>query len=163
MEVFLKPAVGAIIEKAEQGKRYLLIQERNKENGGIEHGMTEIPAGKIREYENIFDALRREVLEETGLRLTYIYGEECVVSSKINGYEHISFSPFCVTQNLGGGYSIILHTFLCRAAGDLQIKTNETVNVRWELAETVEAMLFENPQQFYPIHINALRKYFSEH
>lgn len=162
VEIFAKPAVGAIIEKAEHGKRYILIQERNKENGGIENGMAEIPAGKIREYENIFDALRREVWEETGLRLTYIQGEENTASSKTNGYETISFSPFCITQNLSGGYSIILQTFLCQAVGDLQVETNETTHVRWELAETVETMLFENPQQFYPMHINALKKYFSE-
>ncbi len=59
-ETFAKPAVGAIIEKSEKGERYILIQERQKENGGIENGMLELPAGKIREFENIFDALRRE-------------------------------------------------------------------------------------------------------
>jgi len=31
--------------------------------------MIEIPAEKIREYESVFDALRREVWEETGLNI----------------------------------------------------------------------------------------------
>jgi len=63
VEVFAKPAVGAIIEKVSNDKRYILIQDRNKNNDDIETGMIELPAGKIREYENIFDALRREVRE----------------------------------------------------------------------------------------------------
>ena len=50
MEIFVKPAVGAIIEKSENGCNYLLIQERRKENGGTENGLLEIPAGKIRDY-----------------------------------------------------------------------------------------------------------------
>lgn len=160
-ENFAKPAVGAIIEKTVDGKRYILIQTRNKENGGIENGMTEIPAGKVREYENIFDALRREVWEETGLKISYIQGEESTISSEVNGYKTISIKPFCITQNLSGGYSIILQTFLCQAIGSLQIKTNETTNIHWEQAGTVEEMLDRNPQQFYPMHINALKEYFS--
>ena len=163
VEFFAIPAVGAIIEKNEHGKQYILIQKRKKENGGIENGMTEIPAGKIREYENIFEALRREVWEETGLTLTHISGEEIKLSSKTNGYETISFEPFCVTQNLSGGYSIILQTFLCKAIGDLRVETNETTDIHWEQVETVKAMLMDNPQQFYPMHINALNKYFSQH
>ena len=160
-EIFAKPA--AIIEKIECGKRYILIQERQKENGGIENGMTEIPAGKIREYENIFDALRREVWEETGLKLTKIQGEEKLYSSQYNGYKTLSFLPFCVTQNVSGGYSIILQTFICEAAGELQLETNETRNIRWEAVASVEKMLAEKPEQFYPLHINALKKYFAEY
>ena len=51
--------------------------------------MIEIPAGKVREYENMFTALRREVWEETGLNIIKIYGEENTVSSEINGYSTI--------------------------------------------------------------------------
>lgn len=161
IEVFAKPAVGAIIEKEVNGKKHILIQQRNKENDGIETGMIEIPAGKIREYESIFDALRREVREETGLMITQIKGEENLIISENRGYETISFLPFCSTQNLSGGYSIILQTFICQAEGELLYETNETINIRWETIETLENMLEKNPKQFYPMHINALKKYFS--
>lgn len=160
-EVFAKPAVGAIIEKQCDGKNYILIQQRNKENGGIETGMTEIPAGKIREYENIFDALRREIWEETGLTITEITGEEDLVISEDNGYKTISYIPFCSTQNLSGGYSLMLQTFICKAEGILLNETNESINIRWETMEAVENMLESNPEEFYPMHINALRKYFA--
>ena len=66
-------------------------------------------------YENIFDALRREVWEETGLHLTQIQGEENSHSLDIVGNQTISISPFCITQNLSGAYSLLLHTFLCTA------------------------------------------------
>ena len=123
--------------------------------------MIEIPAGKIREYESIFDTLRREVREETGLTITQIKGEENLIISENSGYKTISFIPFCSTQNLSGGYSIMLQTFICEAEGELLDETNETINIRWEAIEIVENMLETNPKQFYPMHINALRRYFS--
>ena len=52
-EVFAKPAVGAIIEKNENGKNYILIQTRQKENDCHTNGMIEVVGGKIREYEKI--------------------------------------------------------------------------------------------------------------
>lgn len=75
-ETFAIPAVGAIIVKNDDGEEYILVQNREKNNGDKMDGLLEIPAGKIREYENIFEALRREVREETGLQITKIYGEE---------------------------------------------------------------------------------------
>lgn len=163
IEIFAKPAVGAIVEKVECGNCYIIIQERNKESGGIEDGMIELPAGKIREYENIFAALRCEIWEETGLNVTYINGEDDTLLDETSGYETISFHLFCVTQNLSGGYSIVLQTFLCQAEGGLLLETNETTNIRWEQIEVVKTMLAENPQRFYPMHINALKKYLSIH
>ena len=65
-EVFAKPCVGAIIKKVVGNEPYILLQTRQKEDGNETNGMLEIPAGKIREYEDVFSALRREVWEETG-------------------------------------------------------------------------------------------------
>ncbi|WP_072910919.1 NUDIX domain-containing protein [Pseudobutyrivibrio xylanivorans] len=60
-ELFSKPAAGGIIEKIVDGEVFVLIQERCKGNVH-EDGLIEIPAGKIREFENIYDCLRREIL-----------------------------------------------------------------------------------------------------
>ena len=65
-ETFAIPAVGAIIVKRVGDEEFILVQTRKKNNGDGLDGLLEIPAGKIREYENIFEALRREVWEETG-------------------------------------------------------------------------------------------------
>lgn len=96
-EIFAKPAVGAIIEKDINGIRHILIQKRQKNSS--EDGLLEIPAGKIREFENIFQALKREVKEETGLTITSIIGKECQ-TIKTGLYSTTDFSPFCITQNL---------------------------------------------------------------
>ena len=81
-EIFAIPCVGAIIEKVISNEKYILIQTRQKEDGNETNSMIEIPAGKIREYENIFLALRREVWEETGLKITQIYGEDSTVDTQ---------------------------------------------------------------------------------
>ena len=72
MELFSKPGVGGIIEKNISGIDYILIQDRYKDDAKSESGLIEIPAGKIREFENIFDCLRREIWEENRAG-SYIY------------------------------------------------------------------------------------------
>ena len=123
IEKFAIPAVGAIIIKHVGDEEFILVQNRKKNNGDGMDGLLEISAGKIREYENIFDALRREVLEETGLQVTKIWGEDERQFLDVAGNKTILFTPYCVTQNLSGAYSIILSTFLCEAEGKLLERT----------------------------------------
>lgn len=158
-EIFAKPCVGAIIEKTVDDEKYILLQTRQKEDGEETNGMIEIPAGKIREYENIFSALRREVWEETGLKITKIQGESDIVSNQVGDITTISFEPYCVTQNLSGAYSIILNTFLCEAEGDLLDCTDETENIRWEKVSNLEQLIKEKPEKIFFMHLNALKKY----
>lgn len=158
-ESFAKPCVGAIIEKTMNDEKYILIQTRQKEDGNETNGMIEIPAGKIREYEDIFSTLRREVWEETGLKITKIYGEESAVYTQTGNVTTLSFEPYCVTQNLCGAYSIVLNTFLCEAEGDLVEYTNETENIQWVKVSDVEELVKEKPEKIFFMHINALKKY----
>lgn len=159
MEKFAIPCVAAIIEKIVNNEKYILIQTRQKEDGAETNGMLEIPAGKIREYENIFRALRREVKEETGLSITKILGEDNQISNFIKGNEVISYTPYCVTQNLSGAYSIILNTFLCEAEGELLTETNESQNIHWMKIEELKKIFKNNPEKIFLLHINALQKY----
>ncbi|ALF24502.1 NUDIX hydrolase [Fusobacterium nucleatum] len=162
MEKFVVPCVAAIIEKIVNNEKYILIQTRQKKDGAETNGMLEIPAGKIREYENIFEALKREVKEETGLTITKILGEDRQVSNLIDGNEVISYTPYCVTQNLSGVYSIILNTFLCEAEGELLSETNESQNIHWMKIEDLKKNLKNNPEKIFLLHINALQKYFKK-
>ena len=52
-EIFVKPAVGAIITKQTDNNEFILVQDRKKNSADGTDGLLEIPAGKIREYENI--------------------------------------------------------------------------------------------------------------
>ena len=119
----------------------------------------EIPAGKIREYESIFEALRREVWEETGVHLTAIQGEETSQFLDVAGNKTIMFSKYCVTQNLSGAYSLILSTFLCEAEGELLERTNETENIRWMRRDMLKEIVDNSPESIFLMHVYALRKY----
>lgn len=158
-EKFAIPAVGAIIVKKIENEEFILVQNRKKNNGDGMDGLLEIPAGKIREYENIFEALRREVCEETGLHLTKIQGEEDSKFIDVNENKTMIFSPYCVTQNLSGAYSIILSTFICEAEGELFERTNETENIRWIKKDELKKIVYNSPESIFLMHVNALRNY----
>ena len=60
--------VSAIIEREHNGEKEILVQTRWKpERDPLYSGTLEIPAGGMHVYENVYDAVKREVLEETGL------------------------------------------------------------------------------------------------
>lgn len=158
-ETFAIPAVGAIIVKRVEDEEFILVQTRKKNNGDGLDGLLEIPAGKIREYENIFEALRREVWEETGLHITSIQGEDDSKLLDVSGNKTIMFSPYCVTQNLSGAYSLILSTFLCEAEGELMEQTNETENIRWVRRDALKEVVDNSPESIFLMHVHALRKY----
>ena len=97
--------------------------------------------------------------EETGLTITKISGEDKKISNLIKGNEVISYTPYCITQNLSGAYSIILNTFLCEAEGELLTETNESQNIHWIKIEELKKILKNNPEKIFLFHINALQKY----
>ncbi len=67
---FPVPNVSAIIERQHRGVTQVLLQVRWKPaRDPVYSGALEIPAGGIDLYENVYDAMRREVFEETGLRV----------------------------------------------------------------------------------------------
>lgn len=164
IEKYAIPGVGAIIEKEINGENYILIQDRVKdrphEGSNFEIGLLEIPAGKIQEYENIYNCLRREVLEETGLTINKIKGEEDSEVISINGYKVLNYSPFSNSQNIEGYYPIMVQVFIC-TANESSINgftSNETKNVRWEKLSIIEKQL-NDYEKFYPMHISTLNKY----
>jgi ADP-ribose pyrophosphatase len=159
VELFTIPGVGGIIEKVIDGIDYILVQERFKEDMPSEKGLIEIPAGKIREYENIFECLKREIKEETGLDVTSIEGEADAVSYESNGYRVLSFTPFNCSQNLAGYYPIMVHVFICKVSGELAQSTSETKNIRWVSLQELSLLLKNNERCFYPMHTETLKKY----
>ncbi|MTI57461.1 NUDIX hydrolase [Geosporobacter ferrireducens] len=159
METFAIPGVGGIIEKVVDGVTYILIQDRCKADCPLERGLIEIPAGKIQAFENIYNCLRREVREETGLEITMIEGEGDTLVYEGNGYKVLNYTPFCSIQNIEGTYPIMVQIFICRAAGELLDKSDEARNMRWVSLEELEELLDKKEKHFYPMHVITLRKY----
>ncbi len=157
-ELFSKPAAGGIIEIIVDGQEYILLQERDKGNKR-EEGLIEIPAGKIREFENIYDCLRREVFEETGLEVSYIQGEKESVITEHQGYKVLNYTPFACAQNIEGDYPIMVQVFICRASGKELNESNESRNIRWVFLDELRNMLRDNEASFYPMHVSTLKKY----
>lgn len=164
IEKYAIPGVGAIIEKEINGENYILIQDRVKdrplEGSNFEIGLLEIPAGKIQEYENVYTCLRREVIEETGLTINKIQGEENSEIISINGYKVLNYTPFSNSQNIEGYYPIMVQVFICnvKESSINGYSSNESKNVRWEKISIIKKMLNDHTK-FYPMHISMLQKY----
>ncbi len=159
MEAFALPGAGAIIERVVEGQLHILMQSRDKVGAPNERGLLEIPAGKVRAFESIFDCLRREVKEETGLEVIEILGEGQSPAVEQHGYRALSFQPFSCTQNLAGSYPIMVMVFICRVHGDALSESDESKQIHWMPLAELSAKLEQHPEAFYPMHLTTLRKY----
>lgn len=159
MELFSIPAVAGIIEEKIDGAEYILVQERWKEGKDSENGLLEIPGGKVKEYENVFDCLRREVMEETGLKVTFIEGERKSTLFEGYNYEVLNYTPFSCSQNTQGSYPIMVEVFICKATGDILNETNESKNIRWISLIELYKIIESNSNRFFPMHFAILKKY----
>jgi len=159
MESFAIPGAGGIIEKIIEGNTYILLQDRVKEEKPVENGLIEIPAGKIRAFESIYDCLRREVKEETGLEIIEIEGEKESSVHEANGYKVVNYTPFSNSQNLQGDYPIMVQVFLCKAIGELNNQFKESNNIQWVSLCKLRKMLETQIDNFYPMHVTCLKKY----
>jgi len=151
------PFVGAIIEKKYNGERYILVQTRQKITDPAYSGTLEIPGGKFRAFEDIFETLEREVGEETGLEITKIKGKEKTCVYKNRNDESNLIEPFCVTQMKNGPFIGII--FICEAKGNLAKKTNETKDIRWTKVSDLKNLVKTNPEKIYTAFLAPLKKY----
>jgi len=159
MENFSIPGAGGIIVKEIDCAKYILLQTRVKPNAQCEDGLLEIPAGKIQEFESIFEALKREIKEETGLDVTEIQGENLSTIYEGNSYKVINFMPFSCSQNLAENYPIMVFVFICKVKGELLPFSDEANNYKWTPISEIKRLLTDSPEVFYPMHIDTLRKY----
>lgn len=161
VEKFAIPGVGGIIESQIKGEKAVLIQTRKKDSREGS-GYFEIPAGKIREFENIFDCLRREIKEETGLDVKEISGESKLSTVNGDDYKVIGYEPFYCSQNIKGQYPIMVSTFICKVEGEMLKSSEEAESIGFVKISELRKELLENRENFYPMHIAALEKYLDQ-
>jgi len=159
MEHFSIPGVGGIIEKEINGVNHILVQKRCKEDSPFEYGLIEIPAGKIRAFENIYDCLRREIFEETGLTVTEIRDEDKIQIHKNGNYNVLNYEPFSCAQNIEGEYPIMVQIFICSAEGNLLNESIESMQIEWIDLLTLYSLLERESECLYPMHVHTLEKY----
>jgi 8-oxo-dGTP diphosphatase len=158
-----RAVVSAIIEKVEDGKRYIFMQTRWKPQASPTYlGVLEIPAGGIDGYENAYDAVKREVNEETGLIITrFIDDEQTPVMYARPGDASIAFRPFLCQQVLetNGGLPWVGFVFRCEAEGEIVMQSTEAKDPRWVSVEELDGIIRTTPEKIFSLQLATLRYY----
>lgn len=160
------PYVGAIIEREKNGEVEVLIQTRFKPNSDpLYTGTFEFPAGTLdKPYENIFDALAREIEEECGLKLKSIKSDSKTETFQTEKEDAVfGFRPFCCTQQLKNGKPWIGFVFICEVENtEPKTSSNESRDVKWVNAKEVKHIFTESPEKLFTLELPAWEYYFRE-
>lgn len=155
--------VSAILEKVEDGQRKIFVQTRWKpQKSPAYSGMLEIPAGCIEPYENVFDAITREVHEECWLTILKFKNS---FSGEIHeprpGDRSMAFQPFICQQALSTRDWLpwIGFVFLCEVEGEVTMQTGEAKDPQWIEINTLRNLLELHPESFFPLQYPALKYY----
>ena len=160
------PFAAAIIERQHEGKLQFLIQVRNHKNTeSIYNGTLEFAAGSLDKlYENIYETLNREVMEETGLTVSQIINDDKTeVFSPQQSDAVFGFRPFCCTQQLKDGRPWIGLIFRCNVEpGEPRAQDGENQDVQWMDASEFKNIFINNPEKIFSIEYPAWDYYFKE-
>jgi len=156
--------ISAILQKKnKQGEILIYLQERWKPKVSPTYsGMIEIPAGGIDGYENVYDALKREVKEECGLDVVKVISD---FQSEIYEYnkkdKSFVFKPFVCQQvlNTNGGLPWIGFVFICEVSGIVKIDKNEARNPRWMNVAELKELIYNYPGKIFPLQLPVLEYY----
>lgn len=130
-------ARGLLIREVEN-ERQLIIQLRKREG---EPEVYELPGGRINEYEKIVDGLKREILEETGLKVKSIRGEESAILTTGDSFSMECLKPFSVYQTLEGPVDSFGVHFICEVEGELLTTGDDTADIHWATKKEVQKLI----------------------
>jgi 8-oxo-dGTP pyrophosphatase MutT (NUDIX family) len=158
--------VSAIIERVVDGQKQIFVQTRYKPQSSPTYLNTlEIPAGGIDSYENVFEALKREIYEETGLKIVSIGGEEYnKIFENRTGDKSMAFRPYLCQQvtETNGGLPWYGFVFICQVEGQIKMQDSEAKDPRWLSIEELEDFLKEKPKEVFSLQYATLLKYVEE-
>lgn len=155
--------VAGILEKMEGNVKKIFLQTRWKpKTSPIYSGLFEIPGGRINSYENVFDAIQREIKEECGLKIIAFRNSFQGKSFKVDQFEQtMIFQPFICQQVLANdnGRPWFGFVFICQVEGEPKTQEGETKNPQWVNLEELEKLLDEQPEKIFPHQYQALKYY----
>ena len=158
-----KAIVSAILFKKEKKELKIFLQTRWKPKASPTYsGMIEIPAGGIDSYENVYDALKREIKEETNLDIVRIINDYRgdILSPRKNEKAFI-FKPFICQQVLetNNGLPWIGFVFICEVEGKVKINVNEAKDPIWVSAEELKKIVEDRPESIFPLQLPVLKHF----
>ncbi len=134
--------VRAIIERNGTNGTEIVIQKRVKSNE--DKNPYELPGGRLEEFESFLEGLKREVYEETGLRLTKIFGEETKIETNDEDSNVEAMKPFAVYQTINGPVDSVGVYFRCQASGILVKEGDDTEDIKWISVDELHSSLKNN-------------------
>ncbi|GIN74417.1 hypothetical protein J14TS2_48920 [Bacillus sp. J14TS2] len=149
--------VRAIIERKRGDVTEIVIQRRVKAH---EDGRPfELPGGRINPYESYISALKREVLEETGLHVTKVYGEETKMETNESTSNVEIMEPFAIYQTVKGPVDSLGAYFRCEAKGTLLQEGDETDNIMWISVNDLSSAIEEGRIDFSWVDMSGILYY----
>jgi 8-oxo-dGTP pyrophosphatase MutT (NUDIX family) len=160
---FPVPIVSAIVERKRGKTTELLMQVRWKpKNDPVYSGTFEIPAGSIELGESVYDALKREVFEETGLRVTGFRPDVRTKTHSQRGDEVFAFVPFCCQQQITGRARVGF-VFICSVEDAAPFAaTDEVRDIKWMTTSAVRKLIEESPERMFTFQLPVLEFYLSQ-
>lgn len=160
------PFVAAIIERQYEGKKQFLVQTRViTKYESIYNGTLEFAAGTLdKPYESVYQAIKREIKEETGMILKRIINDDQTEVFEPQEVDAVfGFRPFCCIQQLREGRPWIGFVFRCEVEdGTPTDQEGETSNVHWIDADELKRIYQETPEKLFTLEIPAWDYYFKE-
>lgn len=159
-----RPVVTAIIRRNINDIPHILMQTRWKPKEDPHYsGTLELPAGHIYAYEDVHEALKREVFEETGLHVRIIEPDIRTQNFTPRDDAAFGFQPFCAHQQLKNGLPWISFAFLCEVEdGEFVAQESETRDQRWIPENEIKIMIQNNQEKIFTFHIPPLAFYFQK-
>lgn len=156
------PCVGAIIEREKNGVKEILIQKRWKPDiDPLYSGTFELPAGVLdKPFEHIYETVRREIREETGLTLKSIKSDSQTDMFSPRNDSSFGFRPFCCVQQLSQGRPWIGFIFVCEVEeGEIISQQSEAKEAEWISVANLQKLFVSHPEQFFTLELPALSYY----
>ena len=128
------------------------------ERDPVYSGTLEFPAGVLDiPFENVYEAIAREIREETGLTLKEIKNESRTIEYSPKGTDlSFGFKPFCCVQQLKEGKPWIGFIFLCEIeAGEPKAQRGENKDVRWIRKSELKEIFEKTPEKLFTLEIPA--------
>jgi ADP-ribose pyrophosphatase len=126
----------AIIERTISGHKEVVVQWRDKRG----EGCYEFPGGRIEEFESFYDALKREVKEETGLDVVQATGQNERVEIN-DGWIVESFKPYSFYQTLEGSVDSLGAHFICQSTGEMLSEGDGSKDIKWITLDELEDLV----------------------